>query len=98
MHSATAVSFMRDHERVQKRSETVIATIKRHTAIFCYNSSPWNRQPQQLWQRLNPLRRIQSSGDSGRSASTASIASFARRVVAPAYASTASTAITAPSA
>ncbi len=33
---------------------------KRHTAIFCYNSSPWIWQPQQLWQRLNPRRRVES--------------------------------------
>ena len=64
---------------------------KRYTAIFCYNSPSW-RQPQQLRQRLNPLRRIQSSGASSRSASTASSAHFARRVVAPAYVSTASSA------
>ena len=63
---------------------------KRYTAIFCYNSPPWIWQAQQLWQRLNPLRRIQSSGASSRSASTASSAHSARREVATAYVSTAS--------
>ena len=61
---------------------------KRHTAIFCYNSPSW-RQPQQLRQRLIPLRRIQSSGAFGRSASTAGDQICARPVAAPASASTA---------
>ncbi len=69
---------------------------KRHTAIFCYNSPSW-RQPQQLRQRLNPLRRIQSSGAFGSIASTASNANGARSVEAPAFAYTTSIATTAPS-
>ena len=67
---------------------------KRHTAIFCYNSPSW-RQPQQLRQRLIPLRRIQSSGASTRSVSTASNPPNARRAVVLAYASTTSNATSA---
>ena len=63
----------------------------RYTAIFCYNSPSW-RQPQQLRQRLTPLRHFQSSGAFTRSASTASSAPIARLAVVPAYASTASSA------
>ena len=64
---------------------------KRHTAIFCYNSPSW-RQPQQLRQRLIPLRRIKSSGAFGRSAHMASGPPYARHAVVLAYASTASSA------
>ena len=64
---------------------------KRYTAIFCYNSPSW-RQPQQLRQRLNPQRRIQSSGAFIRSARTAGDEISARPAVAQAFASTASSA------
>ena len=63
---------------------------KRYTAIFCYNSPSW-RQPQQLRQRLIPLRRIQSSGTSTRDANTTSGANNAGFVKAPASASMTST-------
>ena len=67
---------------------------KRHTAIFCYNSPSW-RQPQQLRQRLIPLRRIQSSCESARSARMASGATIAGPAAAPASASTANSATSA---
>ena len=54
--------------RVQARPEMVPATIKRHTAHFCYNLPPWIRQAQQFRQRLTRPRRIQSNGASTRSA------------------------------
>ena len=67
---------------------------KRHTAIFCYNSPPWIWQPQQLRQRLIPLRRIQSSASrSTRDANTTSGANIAGIVKAPATASMTSFAI-----
>ena len=77
---------------VRGRSERVYADIKRHTAKIHYNLLPppftsWNRQPQQLRQRLNPRRRIQSSGTSTRDAHTTSGARLAGIVKAPASAS-----------
>ena len=61
---------------------------KRHTAIFCYNSPPWIWQAQQLWQRLTPQRRIQSSAKkSKRDANTTCGADVAGFVTAPATAS-----------
>ena len=75
-----AISAFRN---AQRRS---LLPSKRYTAIFCYNSPSW-RQPQQLRQRLIPLRRIQSSGESGRSASTTSGATVARSAAVQATAS-----------
>ena len=77
---------------VRGRSERFSGTIKRHTVKIRYNLlplpfTPWIWQLQQLRQRLNPQRRIPSSGRYGRSVHTASNASGARSVVAPAYAS-----------
>ena len=74
-------------ERVQWRSEETPATIKRQPAQIRYNSPPWIWQPQQLRQRLNPRRRIQSSGTSTRDANMTSGANIAGIVKAPASAS-----------
>ena len=83
---------------VQGRSEETPASIKRHPGQNRYNSLPWIWQPQQLRQRLTPLRRTQSSGASGRSVSMTSVASCAGNAAAPASASTASSATNARSA
>ena len=65
---------------------------KRHTAIFCYNSPPWIWQPQQIRQRLNHLRRIQSSGASARYANMTFDTNIAGNARAPASASMTSSA------